>query len=682
MASRKKPSLDTSTDLSSPSINPHLEEMSRMQRTLDEIREEAKQRESQARVTAERMDKQNADLHKALQRMTDQQDRLNLFRTHGSPCPKTNEMGTGILIRTWKRLNSAEVPEPKKVRKSLQRRQQLVQDVIATLQESGLLQTSRPHPTVTPRGPPPPLPPPPGNISRNSATASDAARIVFRSSFPRSTLTRLENVYFKASVPSGPLWPKRFLIIREALKTLGIGDGIIDMSFVGGSVVHLLVSSDKVDEVEEALRKAGRLLLDFDPLGIPDIPSNQGRSSSELKRSAHDNCVKRLGNLYSRGGQHTKDAVTRDLPPSVVFGPSAPTTKTSEAATMDGRMAAEPKTILKRPASPAQDPRLPLKNRFTALDDDTVMSENAAQAATPIDGLSGKAEAVMATCEEEDLDVMMMVETWMAPTDGIPMGQIIMNGCAPVKPKLARGMGTGRRGERGVLVCSAGEKTVRTEGIEKDDGGRWLAYKVGVLVVVVGYLPPMLMNQAGAHTMMDDFDTFLDSIVDRFAGSPIMVVGDFNARMGARTGDTVIVGNAVRRTWMEAWLDDAEWTRLEPSRGKWTTHSHHNQGRGITDFVFMNTLALLLEPDLVVHEDVTLGSDHSLLTLQLTLPGNIWKLPFSRINIQQLTGEGQQTYRDKLLEGREAVMTRLGLMEVEAAARRVVGTELDWATSR
>ncbi|KAI8830710.1 hypothetical protein BC829DRAFT_449600 [Chytridium lagenaria] len=638
MASRKKPSLDTPAKLALSSSDMPSDDMLRMQQTLEEIKEEAKQRDIQTRAAAERLEKQNADLHKALQRMTEQVETLNarleakdkeltMLRNKISLAPLAPKASSASNMTRWdtdtasemEEVELGEVPEPKKVRKVLQRRQQLVHDVIATLKESGLLQASRPPPVTAPRGPPPRIfsehfdtstpssstetsrsfAAAARNISRNSATALDAARIVFRSSFPRSNLTRLENVYFKASVPSGPLWPKRFLIIREALKTLGIKEGVIDMSFVGGSVVHLLVSSEKVDEIEEALRKAGRLLIDFDPLGVPDIPSNQGRSSAELKQLAHDNCVKRLGNLYARG-----------------IRLSTPMEETTNGNTSTTKQPAAPKTILKRPASPAQDPRLPLKNRFTALEDDTIMSENTAPAPTHINGLSGKAEAVLAACEEEDLDIMMMVETWMAPTDG--------------------GMGTGRRGEGGFWYVLLGK--------------RWSGRRVSRRM------------REGANTMMEDFDAFLDSMVDRFAGSPIMVVGDFNARMGPRTGDTSIVGNAVRRAWMEAWLDDPEWTR----------------GRGITDFVFMNTLALLLEPDLVVHEDVTLGSDHSLLTIQMTLPGNIWKLPFSRINIQYLTMEGQQAYRDKLVEGRDAVMTRLGLLEVEAAARRVVGTELTW----
>ncbi|KAI8833190.1 hypothetical protein BC829DRAFT_422611 [Chytridium lagenaria] len=339
MASRKKPALDTPSRLTSPSLNAHPDEITQLQQTLEEIREEANQREAQAKINAERLDKQNADLHKALQRMTEQVEILNarleakdkeldLLRTKiatASPAPKDPPASRPTrrepdTTSEMEEVELGEVPEPRR----------LVHDVIATLKESGLLQVPQSPPVSAQRGPQPRIfsenfdisstssfvdtprsyAAAARNIFRNSASALDAARIVFRSSFPRSTITRLENVYLKASVPSGTLWPKRFLIMREALKTLGIKEGIVDMSFVGGSVVHLLVSNEKVDEVEEALRKAGRLLVDFDPLGVPDLPSNQGRSSTELKRMAHDNCVKRLGNLYARGGQHTKDAVT------------------------------------------------------------------------------------------------------------------------------------------------------------------------------------------------------------------------------------------------------------------------------------------------------------------------------------------------------------------------------------
>ncbi|KAI8833033.1 hypothetical protein BC829DRAFT_422655 [Chytridium lagenaria] len=264
MASRKKPALDTPSRLTSPSLNAHPDEITQLQQTLEEIREEANQREAQAKINAERLDKQNADLHKALQRMTEQVEILNarleakdkeldLLRTKiatASPAPKDPPASRPTrrepdTTSEMEEVELGEVPEPRR----------LVHDVIATLKESGLLQVPQSPPVSAQRGPQPRIfsenfdisstssfvdtprsyAAAARNIFRNSASALDAARIVFRSSFPRSTITRLEN-------------------------TLGIKEGIVDMSFVGGSVVHLLVSNEKVDEVEEALRKAGRLL--------------------------------------------------------------------------------------------------------------------------------------------------------------------------------------------------------------------------------------------------------------------------------------------------------------------------------------------------------------------------------------------------------------------------------------
>ncbi|KAI8846729.1 hypothetical protein BC829DRAFT_418876 [Chytridium lagenaria] len=127
-----------------------------------------------------------------------------------------------------------EVPEPKQIRKALQDRQQPVQDVIATLKESGLIQAPRPIQPPASRGPLTRIFSENFNTSAMSSSTktprsySAAARKILVIQLPPWTLLvtlhRLENVYFKASVPSGPVWPKRFLVMREALKTIGISE--------------------------------------------------------------------------------------------------------------------------------------------------------------------------------------------------------------------------------------------------------------------------------------------------------------------------------------------------------------------------------------------------------------------------------------------------------------------------
>ncbi|KAI8849143.1 hypothetical protein BC829DRAFT_416968 [Chytridium lagenaria] len=56
-------------------------------------------------------------------------------------------------------------------------------------------------------------------IAKGNATPDHAARVVFRSTYPRSNVEGITNIYMKGYVQPGP---KRFVTVRNALFTLGI----------------------------------------------------------------------------------------------------------------------------------------------------------------------------------------------------------------------------------------------------------------------------------------------------------------------------------------------------------------------------------------------------------------------------------------------------------------------------
>ncbi|KAI8846726.1 hypothetical protein BC829DRAFT_445038 [Chytridium lagenaria] len=145
-------------------------------------------------------------------------------------------------------------------------------------------------------------------INRREATSDHAARVVFRSSYPRSQITGITNVYMRGSVPAGNMWPQRFVIIREALSTIGIKMGVVDMSFIGKSVIHLFCDEAHAKDIQHHLQNAGYLLTDFDPLEVPELVVASGKSKSVREREGRENFVKRLGAMYYRGGQQIKNA--------------------------------------------------------------------------------------------------------------------------------------------------------------------------------------------------------------------------------------------------------------------------------------------------------------------------------------------------------------------------------------
>ncbi|KAI8829324.1 hypothetical protein BC829DRAFT_423984 [Chytridium lagenaria] len=120
-------------------------------------------------------------------------------------------------------------------------------------------------------------------------------------------------------MPKGTLKSQRFVVVREALRTIGITSGVIDMSFVGSSVIHLLVDSAATDTITTCLRRHGFLLTDFDPLVVPphSIAPSLSAPSTDQVDGCRTNCIRRLAILLSRSGAVKADAITRPFSPDI-----------------------------------------------------------------------------------------------------------------------------------------------------------------------------------------------------------------------------------------------------------------------------------------------------------------------------------------------------------------------------
>ncbi|KAI8834084.1 hypothetical protein BC829DRAFT_448544 [Chytridium lagenaria] len=214
-----------------------------------------------------------------------------------------------------------------------------------------------------------------------------------------------------------------------------------------------------------------------------------------------------------------------------------------------------------------------------------------------------------------DLDLMGLAETWLAPGDLVPMSGVVVNGHAPIKAGQARGA----------------DRQVQAQVVGQDLGGRWAAVKVGPVILVVAYLPPMVEDLAAARRILEEFDTYKEGIAQQVPGTPVVIMGDFNARMGVRTGDGGVCA--------------------DPQNGK-----------GITDFVMVNLAAVALGPELMVHEEMTLGSDHSLLVFTVNVPTGCFKALFSQA----------------LEKNKAAVTHRLAELKTEVVPGRERGNFLTW----
>ncbi|KAI8836321.1 hypothetical protein BC829DRAFT_421745 [Chytridium lagenaria] len=122
----------------------------------------------------------------------------------------------------------------------------------------------------------------------------------------------------EANIPKH-LRPVRTQLVRSALKKFDITSGIIDMSFIGNSVVHLLVDDNKRKYIEDQLTKHTLLLPNFDPLTLPTHLTQDANEATitALQVDAREFCIRRLAVLLKRSGPTKRAGVLQDFPTAI-----------------------------------------------------------------------------------------------------------------------------------------------------------------------------------------------------------------------------------------------------------------------------------------------------------------------------------------------------------------------------
>ncbi|KAJ1547650.1 hypothetical protein HK096_001596 [Nowakowskiella sp. JEL0078] len=119
---------------------------------------------------------------------------------------------------------------------------------------------------------------------------------------PRIPLEKATNIYVcMSSIPeSKATIGQRIVYIREALKHINVTKGVLEVSFIGGSVVHLIVVSDIADEISAKLEDARILLKGFQPLADPPH-----RIISETIRTRNNTrLITRIAAVMNRARSH------------------------------------------------------------------------------------------------------------------------------------------------------------------------------------------------------------------------------------------------------------------------------------------------------------------------------------------------------------------------------------------
>jgi hypothetical protein len=236
-----------------------------------------------------------------------------------------------------------------------------------------------------------------------------------------------------------------------------------------------------------------------------------------------------------------------------------------------------------------------------------------------LNGLAGKAEEVLRFNKDNDIDLTLMVETWLSPSASVPFRPQIIN-LTNYNNQVTIG---GRRASGGILVTCKPHIHNQCRVLFEDPGNSFAVFRANTLVIIVVYLPPSADDGKLVEIL---------AAAERYTNEltlQCIIVGDLNARMGNITGDTITNPRGAR---LRNELENSAITIQMPAEGKWT--SWGGGGRGIPDILLANFPVR----DLIVHERECLGgSDHRPITFLLPTDDVEPTVEFQRWNVRRLT---------------------------------------------
>ena len=144
--------------------------------------------------------------------------------------------------------------------------------------------------------------------------------------------------------------------------------------------------------------------------------------------------------------------------------------------------------------------------------------------------------------------------------------------------------------------------------IDTPDPGLTLKVRFCGIDICGVYMPP--------HSSSTDCTTLLEGMLPQTQCSHTVVLGDFNMRCGAITGDRIV--NA-RGSFMPQWLED-QGLRHQPSPLRIATHRQGPKAWSIVDYVWVSAdIEHCCSAVEVRSEDDVGGTDHHIVQVSLTL---------------------------------------------------------------
>lgn len=255
-------------------------------------------------------------------------------------------------------------------------------------------------------------------------------------------------------------------------------------------------------------------------------------------------------------------------------------------------------------------------------------------------GLLGKADEISRFVKENDVDFCFIVETWLSPNSST----IIKNPFINIINYRENYIEGGRRAQGGILgFC---EFTLQQHVRVIEQTTNYCFIKIGEIIFGVGYFSPTL-DYLVLEEFMDKAEEYSTN-----NNQQCVLLGDFNARMRHRTGDSKTNARGIQ---FSSLLDDSPFNIILPSEGKYTSVT--KEGRGITDLVLTSDTEI---SNLIIHETESLGgSDHRPLTFSI-ITSNLEKREFQRWNIRKFaTDKVKEKYMETILGSHIGIINRL-----------------------
>ncbi|KAJ3089273.1 hypothetical protein HDU96_003822, partial [Phlyctochytrium bullatum] len=151
-------------------------------------------------------------------------------------------------------------------------------------------------------------------VTGTALSQAELVRVAFQHRFDRtSSLDRFRNVFAKFTIPKDLPRNRHRTFARDVLRAIGITDGVALISFIGRSVIHLVVAESYHEHVTQALNRQESLLPDF------DITSYPAHCTTDAQREEYRTCVtpiikNRLAILLSTTYGGRRDCVRSLLP--------------------------------------------------------------------------------------------------------------------------------------------------------------------------------------------------------------------------------------------------------------------------------------------------------------------------------------------------------------------------------